>query len=80
MGNFICIEKIKKINMNKCKTCKFWKQNSDWDYEGAINSGYCSEIKCSDKVTFYLKTGWDGGYVDKIETEENFGCVLHEEK
>ena len=64
--------------MNNCKTCKFWKQNSNWNYEGAVNSGYCSEL--NDKITIYLQLGWEGGYVDKIETEEDFGCVLHKEK
>jgi len=66
--------------MNRCKTCKYWNQTSDWKYDGAINDGQCSELNGSDKVVIELHTGWDGGYVDYIETTEDFGCVLHEPK
>ena len=66
--------------MNRCKTCKHWAQTTDWKYNGAINEGKCDELNHSDKVTIYLQTGWDGGYVDYVETEEDFGCVKHEMK
>ena len=65
--------------MKNCKTCKFWKQTTNWVHEGAINSGKCNELPGL-KMTIELHTGWDGGCVDYIETEEDFGCVLHEEK
>jgi len=64
-----------KENMPRCNTCANWTQRTkhDWD-----KSGMCRELKASDKVTIELKTGWDGGYVDYVETEPDFGCVLHE--
>jgi len=61
--------------MPRCLSCKFWKQNTFYDYEGAVNDGFCSEL--GSELTIELKTGWDGGYVDSIETESTFGCVLH---
>lgn len=63
--------------MPRCLTCKHWKQNTFYDYEGAENYGFCSEL--STEIEIELKTGWDGGYVDKIETKSSFGCVLHNE-
>ena len=59
----------------RCSTCKHWKQNTFYDYEGAENDGFCSKIGA--ELTIELKTGWDGGYVDSIETKSTFGCVLH---
>ena len=61
--------------MPRCSTCKFWEQNTFYDYEGAENDGFCSEL--GSELTIELKTGWDGGYVDSIETKSTFGCVLH---
>lgn len=63
--------------MPRCSTCKHWKQNTFYDYEGAENDGFCIEI--GSEITIELKTGWDGGYVDSIETKSTFGCVLHNE-
>jgi hypothetical protein len=63
--------------MLRCCTCKHWKQNTFYDYEGAVNDGFCSEI--GSELIIELKTGWDGGYVDSIETKSTFGCVLHNE-
>jgi len=65
--------------MQKCKTCKHWSQSTNWDYKGAINDGICLRLP-GDKMIIKLRTGWDGGYVDLIETEEDFGCTLHEKK
>ena len=59
-----------------CKYCKFWQQTTN--YGGDYNDGKCSKIK--DKLTITLKTGWGGGYVDYIETDEDFGCILYTEK
>ncbi len=64
--------------MKRCQTCKHWTPTTLYDYEGAINDGKCLEIR--DKMEITLHTGWDGGYVDYIETESDFGCTLHEEK
>jgi hypothetical protein len=61
--------------MPRCSTCKHWKQNTFYDYEVVVNYGFCSEI--GSKITIQLKTGWDGGYVDSIETKGTFGCVFH---
>ena len=61
--------------MPRCSTCKHWKQNTFYDYEGAENDGFCSEL--GSELTIELKTGWDGGYVDSIETKSTFGCVFH---
>jgi hypothetical protein len=66
-------------NILRCKTCKHWKQTTDWKYDNAINSGTCGELKGSDQLQIELHTGWDGGYVDYIETEETFGCTEHSE-
>lgn len=55
-----------------CKTCKYWNQNTNYEY--VANLGECSELKTSDKVSINLSLGWDGGYVDSIEIEEDFGC------
>ena len=63
--------------MPRCSTCKHWKQNTFYDYEGAVNDGFCSEI--GSELTIELKTGLDGGYVDHIETKSTFCCVLHNE-
>ena len=63
--------------MNRCKTCKHWTPTTFFDYPGATNDGKCSELP-SDKMMIELRTGWEGGYVDYIETESNFGCTLHE--
>ena len=63
--------------MPRCSTCIHWKQNTFYDYEGAENDGFCYEI--GSEITIELKTGWDGGYVDYIETKSTFGCILHNE-
>lgn len=64
--------------MNKCKTCKYWEQNTFYEYDGAINEGLCPKLKST--LYIGLQTGWDGGYVDFVETESEFGCILHEDK
>lgn len=65
--------------MNRCKTCKYWKQTTHYQYDGAINDGRCTKLP-GDKMTIELVTGWDGGYVDFVETTSDFGCILHESK
>jgi len=60
--------------MKTCLTCTFWQKNTKFPWQ---NDGQCSELKSSDKMTIELRTGYDGGYVDYIETEPDFGCALH---
>ena len=63
--------------MPRCKTCKHWTQRTQ--YEHIPNEGTCCPgVLTYEMVTIELHTGWDGGYVEKIETNEKFGCVLHE--
>ena len=64
--------------MDRCKTCKHWTPTTFYVYDGAVNDGKCTGL--SSKVQITLQTGWDGGYVDYIETESDFGCTLHENK
>lgn len=54
--------------LNKCKTCIHWNKTN-------YSDGLCSEIK--EKV--YIDVKGDG-YLDYIETEEDFGCTLWKEK
>jgi len=61
--------------MPRCLTCKFWEQNTFYDYEGAVNDGVCSEL--NSEIDIQLRLGWEGGYVNSIETKSTFGCVLH---
>lgn len=62
--------------MHRCSACKFWKQTTN--YEHSINDGTCSKLNSTDKVTINLHLGWEGGYVNDIETEEDFSCSLFE--
>jgi len=65
------------MNIIRCDMCKFWKKNVRFEW---MNSGICDQLRKSDKVMIEIKTGWDGGYVDYLETDSDFGCVLYEEK
>jgi len=61
----------------KCKTCRHWRGVIPDDYpaESAKEdfiSGVCDEIKWA--VECNVRAGWDGGYVESIETPANFGC------
>jgi hypothetical protein len=74
----ILIEGSKIYIMETCKTCKHWTQKSH--YESTTNYGKCLELKHNEKVDIILQLGWDGGYVDYIETDEDFGCICHQIK
>lgn len=63
---------------SRCANCKFWKPTTFYDYEGAVNDGVCNEIILHLQIE--LKTGWEGGYVHAIETQDNFGCVAFASK
>ena len=71
---------VEKICILRCKTCEHWKPTTFYDYPGAVNDGKCNELKRSMKMEIELKTGWDGGYVDYIETTSDFGCTEHKLK
>jgi hypothetical protein len=58
----------------RCRDCCHWQQDTFFDFEGVINTGYCG-AHLGLKVEFELRTGWDGGVVDKVETEEDFFCA-----
>jgi hypothetical protein len=63
--------------MNTCKTCKFWKKYSTYStYEYDTITGICRELIASGKLVVELIVS-DDGCVDYIETEEDFGCILH---
>ena len=61
--------------MPHCSTCYFWKQTSFFNYENVVNSGTCRELKM--KIDFIYFPERIDGFVDKINTEGDFGCVLH---
>jgi hypothetical protein len=69
---------------NLCRNCKHWELN-DYaikllpDYKIDMPEG-CWYLTCKCKRLEYgiditLHTGWDGGTVQKVETDANFGCV-----
>jgi hypothetical protein len=62
--------------MHRCSACKFWKQTTN--YEHSTNDGICNKLNSTDKVTINLHLGWEGGYVNTVETEEDFYCHLFE--
>ena len=57
-----------------CTNCKNWTPTK----YGFGQHGVCSVIK--DKIDVDITYGWDGGYINHIETEANFGCNQFEEK
>ena len=60
--------------MPRCSLCKFWKQTTFYEY--SVNEGNCDKLNETDKVSINLHLGWDGGYVNDIETEADFYCAL----
>ena len=60
-----------------CKTCKHWDKTTNYG-DSVPDDGYCAKIH--EGITIEIDAGWSGGVVRSIETEETFGCVLHEEK
>lgn len=54
----------------RCDVCKHWKYT-------CYSMGECEKIK--EKINIDLVTGWDGGYVDAIETDADFACNQFEE-
>jgi hypothetical protein len=65
-------EYYSKLNLKKqCGNCKFWEKTTN--YENVENQGLCSEIR--EKV--YIDFIGDG-YINYIETDEDFCCSLHQ--
>lgn len=72
--------------MNNCSTCKFWKRNIYF----RPKTGRCTRLKKENK-NFWKEDGTgflfeiemkcltDKGCVKDIHTNENFGCIFHEE-
>lgn len=56
---------------NNCKNCTHWQTIYGADY----GEGRCDRIL--DKIEADVNYGWDGGYVDGIDTAEDFSCILH---
>lgn len=58
-----------------CSNCKYWTRLSisdQWLPEDA--EGECEGLTIKN-VDIELKTGWDGGYVERIETKHDFFCA-----
>ena len=64
--------------MKTCKSCYFWTPTTNYDYKDAVNDGICSEL--NGEIHIQIRAGWNGGYVDYIETQDTFGCILHKTK
>jgi hypothetical protein len=59
--------------MPSCATCKHWTKHKE-DY---VTEGICKGLPNS-KIHIEIGAGWNGGVVDYIETEADFGCNSHE--
>ena len=59
-----------------CKDCKFWKQTTNYNSDAVADAGDCTELHYHLEIELHL--GWEGGYVQSIETDGDFGCVKFE--
>ena len=57
-----------------CKDCKFWKQITN--HTTIVNTGECTELVYHIEID--LSLGWEGGYVESVNTEGDFGCLKFE--
>ncbi|WP_042361058.1 hypothetical protein [Geomicrobium sp. JCM 19055] len=55
----------------KCAECEHWKRID-------LNDGLCSRIH--KRLYIELHTGWSGGVVESIETDEDFYCAEFSKK
>lgn len=63
----------------ECSCCIYWKRSeSKQPWEKIYGS--CRGLFDYDNVEIFLKTGWSGGYVSKIETKESFYCANFREE
>jgi hypothetical protein len=61
-----------------CKNCIHWKMKTD--YFEVYPYGICSGINDGDDLEVHIDAGWEGGYVDYIETKKTFGCLHYEKR
>ena len=61
--------------MNKCKTCIHWEKTTNYDSDIVPNDGICTKIL----EKLFVSIRFDG-YLNYIETEDDFGCMLWEDK
>ncbi len=59
--------------MPSCATCKHWDKHKE-EYN---TEGICKQLP-NDKINIEISAGFNGGVVDYIETEADFGCKSHE--
>jgi len=64
--------------MGLCKNCEHWNKSTDYG-RGVTNEGDCSKLP-NNKLMVNVSYGWNGGYIENIETEEDFGCNLFNKK
>lgn len=67
-------EKYQLVIDVRCCNCKHWEE-----YRNGFGFGTCKD-NLGEKVSIELITGWEGGYVDSIETESDFFCANFKEK
>lgn len=66
-----------------CKDCLHWKETAhskSLTYEGHPRTGICGQLQYSNKLEIYVKAGWEGGYVDEVETSGTFFCADYKER
>lgn len=56
---------------NTCGNCSHWKPNQYGD-------GECEKIR--EELDIIIDYGWDGGYIEGIDTPSHFGCNLYKGK
>uniref|UniRef100_A0A6M3LTI2 Uncharacterized protein n=1 Tax=viral metagenome TaxID=1070528 RepID=A0A6M3LTI2_9ZZZZ len=61
----------------RCDTCKDWLRNTEYDHVSEY--GKCYALP-NDRFEVELRTGWDGGMVDYIETQNDFFCAEYKDK
>jgi len=70
-----------------CRDCKNWQasgklksQIADYPRDKPVKDGWieavCHTLKLGLSIT--VSAGWEGGVVDSIETDANFGCRFFE--
>ena len=72
--------------MSRCRTCKHWMKHSTDDESLKTipeKFGYVERVckKMTEKAVTITTSegGWgNGSTIDSVETDANFGCVLHE--
>lgn len=70
-------------DVGRCLACQHWQGRLSEDYapervEDDWLTGKCKRLQ--QVVDCEVRAGWDGGYVDYIETPANFGCNQWEPK